>query len=63
MKSSGARIGTVVPIAHLRSPANLIPNFGKAAHPRLTRENSYEFSNDFWLNKYWTKELYYALSL
>ena len=24
--------------------------------------SSYELSSDFWLNKYWLKEFYYALS-
>lgn len=61
MKSNGSRIGDVVPVAHIRSAAHVIPHFGKEAHSRLTRNSSYELSNDFWLNKYWTKELYYAL--
>ena len=60
--SRGTRVGDVVPISHIRSAAHLIPNFGKEAHSRLTRQSSYEFSTDFWLNKYWSKEFYSALS-
>lgn len=56
------RIGEVIPLIRIRSPAHIIPNFGHKAHSRLTVASSYELSNDFWLNKYWTKELYYALS-
>ncbi|KAI5980659.1 hypothetical protein EDD15DRAFT_2187253 [Pisolithus albus] len=62
MKSSVERLGSVVPISHIRSPVHLIPKFGKEAHSHLTRESSCEFSSDFWLNKYWSKELYHTLS-
>ena len=58
---NGSRIGDVVPVSCIRSAAHLIPDFGKEAHPRLTRGSSYELSDNFWLNKYWMKELYYAL--
>ncbi|KAI5981814.1 hypothetical protein EDD15DRAFT_2379006 [Pisolithus albus] len=61
--SDGARVGKVIPLHHIRSPAHVIPRFGKEANPRLTRHNCYELSNDFWLNKYWNKEFFYALSL
>ena len=60
-KSNGTRIGGVVPVSHIRSAAHLIPSFGKEAHSRLSRQNSYELSTDFWLNKFWSKEFYYAL--
>ena len=62
VRSDGSRIGDVIPISQVRSPAHLIPNFGKEAHPRLTRENSYDVSSEFWLNKYWSKEFYFTLS-
>ncbi|KAI5987639.1 hypothetical protein EDD15DRAFT_2371999 [Pisolithus albus] len=62
VRSNGSRIGDVLPITLIRSPAHLIPHFGKEAHSRLTSQTSYELSSDFWLNKYWSKEFYYALS-
>ncbi|KAI6161679.1 hypothetical protein EDD17DRAFT_1480559 [Pisolithus thermaeus] len=62
MKSSVERLRSVVPISHICSPIHLIPEFDKEAHSCLTRESSCEFSNDFWLNKYWSKELYHTLS-
>ena len=61
MTSHGRRIGDVVLVSHIRSAAHLIPNFGKEAHSRLTRQNSYELSTEFWLNKYWSREFYYVL--
>ena len=62
VRSDGSRIGGVIPITQVRSPAHLIPNFSNEAHSRLTRDNSYDVSSEFWLNKYWLKEFYFALS-
>ena len=62
VRADRSRIGEVIPVTQVRSPTHLIPNFGKEAHPRLTRENSHEVSSEFWLNKYWSKEFYFALS-
>ncbi|KAI6014893.1 hypothetical protein BKA83DRAFT_4061372, partial [Pisolithus microcarpus] len=63
IRSDGARVGKVIPLHHIRSPAHVIPRFGKEANLHLTHHNCYELSNDFWLNKYWNKEFFYALSL
>ena len=52
----------MIPITQVRSPAHLIPNFGNEAHSRLTQDNSYNVSSEFWLNKYWSKEFYFVLS-
>ncbi|KAI5984418.1 hypothetical protein EDD15DRAFT_2177214 [Pisolithus albus] len=60
---NGQRVGEVIPLTRICSPAHLVPNFGRVAHSRLTSLSSYELSNDFWLNKYFSKEFYYALSL
>ncbi|KAH7917570.1 hypothetical protein BV22DRAFT_1026118 [Leucogyrophana mollusca] len=60
--SNGEHIGGIIPITQVRSPTHLIPRFGKQAHPCLTRNNSSEVSSDFWLNKYWNKDFYHALS-
>ncbi|KAF8130619.1 hypothetical protein EV363DRAFT_1167308, partial [Boletus edulis] len=60
--SSGIRIRSVVPISHICSPTHIISKFGKEAHPRLTRESSLELSDNLWLNRYWSKDFYYALS-
>ena len=62
IRANGERIGEVIPVTFIRSPAHLIPHFGTEAHSRLTKLSSYELSTEFWLNKYWSKEFYYALS-
>jgi hypothetical protein len=54
-------IGDVVPLGQLRALLDLVPRFGAAANKRLTKETSLELSLEFWLNKYFKKELFYAL--
>ena len=61
-RANGERVGEVIPLTHIQSPAHLIPQFGREAHPRLTKSNCYKLNNDFWLNKYWSKESFYVLS-
>ena len=62
VRNNGSRVGEIIPLRHLRSPVHVIPCFGREANPRLTRHTVYELSNEFWLNKYWNKEIFYALS-
>lgn len=62
VRADGERIGEVIPLTFIRSPVHLIPYFSIKAHSRLNKLSSYELSTEFWLNKYWSKELYYALS-
>ena len=61
--NNSAHVGEVIPLRYIRSPAHVIPRFGKEANSWLTIHTSYELSNEFWLNKYWNKEFFYALSL
>ncbi|KAF9465841.1 hypothetical protein BDZ94DRAFT_269523 [Collybia nuda] len=61
-RSDGSIMGDIFPLSHLRMLAPLIPRFGKAADPRLTKETNLEYSNEFYLNKYFDKELFYALN-
>lgn len=61
-RHDGTILGDVVPLAHVRALASLIPRFGKAAEKRLTRESSLEHSLEFRLNKYINKEFFYALN-
>ncbi|KAI5996700.1 hypothetical protein EDD15DRAFT_2364796 [Pisolithus albus] len=63
VRRNGQRVGEVISITHICSPAHIVPNFGHAAHPHLTRLSSYELSDEYWLNKYFSKEFYYVLSL
>jgi hypothetical protein len=61
-RSTGVVMGDVLPLDQIRSLVNLTPRFGKKASRILTKDNSLEFSSEFWLNKYFTKELFHALN-
>ena len=61
--NNGMRVGDIIPLHYIRSPAHVIPHFGKEANPRLAHHTCYDLSREFWLNRYWNKEFYYALSL
>lgn len=60
-RTDGSRLGDVIPLAHIRSPIQLVPRFGDKADSRLTMQTSLEFSTEFWLNKYETKEIFWSL--
>ena len=62
MRRDGSRVGDVIPLVHLCSPVQIIPRFGKAANLQLNSHTAYELSTDFWLNKYWNKQLFYSLT-
>ena len=61
-RSTGIRIGDVVPLSQIRITAPLIPRYGLQADPKLTSRNSLEFSTEFYLNSFFDKELYYFMS-
>jgi hypothetical protein len=59
--SNGSIFGDVVPLCQLRSLVNLIPHFYEAAHQGLTDRNSASHYAEFFLNKYFDKEMFWAL--
>ena len=61
--SPGTAISAVLPLWQLRSPAELVPRYGKEADCHLTRTNCHAYSKEFWLDKYLDKEMFYALTL
>jgi hypothetical protein len=63
VRANGSCLGDVIPLSQLRTLVDLIPNFGAKADGHLTMANSLEYSNQFWLNKYFDKEMFYALEL
>ena len=62
VRSTGEVLGDIIPLDQLRSLADVSPRFGEVASPRLTNTNSIVFAKEFWLNKYFDKELFYILS-
>ncbi|KAG2089231.1 uncharacterized protein F5147DRAFT_587272, partial [Suillus discolor] len=64
-RSNGTRMGDVIPVSQLRAlltPIHLIPHFGATADTRLTMYNSLEHATEFWLNYFWDKNTFFALS-
>ncbi|KAG1856135.1 hypothetical protein F4604DRAFT_1590413 [Suillus subluteus] len=55
------RIGDVIPVTQIVAPVHLIPRFGRKADPRLTMQSSINHTTEFYLNKFWNKELFFAL--
>ncbi|KAG2738818.1 hypothetical protein P692DRAFT_20882268 [Suillus brevipes Sb2] len=62
-RSNGTRVGDVIPVTQLRAPVNVVPRFGASTDPRLTQYNSMEHASEFWLNKYWDKNIFFPLSM
>ena len=60
-RAGGSIIGDVVPLCQLRALVNLIPRFHEAAHRGLTDRNSSSYCTEFFLNKYFDKEAFWAL--
>ena len=60
-RADGSIMGDIVPLAQLRTLVDLVPHFGKQANRQLIKETVLEYSSEFWLNKYFSKKLFYAL--
>jgi len=61
-RSNSEHLGEVIPLNQIQAFAHLIPRFGADADNRLTAFNSLEYSTEFYLNKYFDKNTYTALS-
>jgi len=61
-RANGERLGDIVPLDQIRALVDVTPRFGAKANRRLTSSSSIAYSTEFWLNKYFYKELFYALS-
>ena len=48
-------------LEHIRALVDLIPHFGEAAKKHLSKEMVLEHVWEFCLNKFFEKELFYAL--
>ncbi|KAG1719323.1 hypothetical protein EDB19DRAFT_1919105 [Suillus lakei] len=61
-RSDGTRMGNIIPVSQLRAPVHLVPRFGATADMHLTAYNSMEHMREFWLNYFWDKHSFFALS-
>ncbi|KAI5984167.1 hypothetical protein EDD15DRAFT_2375560 [Pisolithus albus] len=62
MRASGSELGEVFPLDQLRSYAHVVLRFGRKADNRLTSTNCIHSSPSFFLNKYFKKDFFYAIS-
>ncbi|KAI6004772.1 hypothetical protein EDD15DRAFT_2155216 [Pisolithus albus] len=60
-RACGTPTGDVILLSQLRALAPLVPKFGGKANACLTAQTSSYYSNQFYLNHHFNKELYYAL--
>lgn len=60
-RSNGTPIGDIVPLNQLQSLVDLTPRFGAKADTRFDKTNSLACATEFWLNKYFDKDLFFAL--
>ncbi|KAG1843581.1 hypothetical protein DFJ58DRAFT_717758 [Suillus subalutaceus] len=62
-RSNGNWMGDIILVSQLRAPVQLIPRFGATADKRLTTYNSLEHAAEFWLNEFWDRSTFFALSV
>ena len=62
LRSTGERMGDIIPLNGLRAAADLTPCFRTAADARLTKYTSLEYSDTFLLNDLFSKYLFFALN-
>jgi hypothetical protein len=61
IRAGGSRMGDIIPLTNLRAAADLIPHWNEKADKHLTKETSVEYSRHFYLNKFFDKDMFYAL--
>ncbi|KIM52514.1 hypothetical protein SCLCIDRAFT_140983 [Scleroderma citrinum Foug A] len=61
-RANGKYFGDILPLNQLQAPVNLVLHFRKTANKHLSSMNSTALLQEFWLNKYWEKEFFYALT-
>ncbi|KAG2344282.1 hypothetical protein BDR05DRAFT_860035, partial [Suillus weaverae] len=57
-RANNDQIGDVIPITQIVAPIHLILHFGPKADLRLTMQSSINHATEFYLNKFWNKELF-----
>jgi hypothetical protein len=62
-RSDGSFFGDVIVLEHIRALVDLVPRFaaGESVEKHLSKETVLEHVSEFRLNKYFQKDLFYAL--
>ncbi|KAJ6524938.1 hypothetical protein B0H19DRAFT_1085060 [Mycena capillaripes] len=61
-RANNSPMGDIIPLDRLRASVELTPRFGKVANKKLTCQNTFALCDNFWLNHFYTKELFWTLS-
>ena len=57
----GTPFGDIIPVSQFRSLVDICPRYRSTPHASLTRSSSQYHSDEFFLNKYFNKELFFTL--
>ena len=60
-RADQSHVGDILPLKHCRMPVQLVPRFGAKASTTLTHTTSMERSREFFLNKYFDKDVFQYL--
>ena len=61
MEAGNLHLRDAVLLTQLWAAAQITPCFGSKADSHLTPQMCIKYSSEFWLNKYETKEMFWAL--
>ncbi|KAG9308640.1 hypothetical protein JVU11DRAFT_11593 [Chiua virens] len=61
LRSNGQRLGDVVRLDDVRDIVQLVPKFGGKVSPSVTRDNSLEIGQEFYVNSFADKEVFHAI--
>ncbi|KAJ4484164.1 hypothetical protein C8J55DRAFT_426296 [Lentinula edodes] len=60
-RADGTPFGDIIPVSQFRSLVDICPCYRSTPHASLTRSSSQYHSDEFFLNKYFNKELFFTL--
>ncbi|KAJ4496908.1 hypothetical protein C8R41DRAFT_708635, partial [Lentinula lateritia] len=60
-RADGTPFGDIIPVSQFRSLVDICPRYRSTPHTSLTRSSSQYHSDEFFLNKYFNKELFFTL--
>lgn len=63
LRADRSRVGDILPLSHCRMSVQLVPRFGEKANTTLTCATSMERSREFFLNKYFDKDIFQYLRI
>lgn len=62
LRANQVPMGDIIPLQQICSLVELTPRFGKKADRRFHSTNNLQYGGEYWLDKYFDKDLFYALN-